>query len=399
MASAIEMVTTAVIEELQAQRYAHTSINSHKRCLSLFKDFCLERGGDYNSDIGADFIAQMETEQKGKYHKIAWLNPSRCVHFVDSYLQNGEVDFSKRRKQMNPLSSDEFDLLLKSWNNDMVDRGLAIGTIEQGNSYARKYLAFLESRKVYSLGDITASSIGAFVEELRATHSVSGIHSAVPPLRRFIVFTGRGDLLAALKIIKTEQERTIMPLLTEQDLNAIRSAAYSDEVIPRDRAMVLLALTTGLRACDIVALRLDDVDWRSCRISIIQQKTGNPLSLPLLPTVGNAISEYVLHSRPQSSDRRVFLSTKAPYIGLSGHASVYRVLRHVFDLAGVKAPYFGTRLTRHSAATRMLIAKVPSPTISAVLGHSDPTSTDCYITTDAEGMRSCVLPLPKAVFR
>lgn len=38
---------------------------------------------------------------------------------------------------------------------------------------------------------------------------------------------------------------------------------------------------TGLRACDIIALRLPDIDWRAGTVGLVQQKTGNPLTLPL----------------------------------------------------------------------------------------------------------------------
>ena len=69
-------------------------------------------------------------------------------------------------------------------------------------------------------------------------------------------------------------------------------------VSARDAAITLLALTTGLRACDLVALRLVDIDWRAGTIGIVQQKTGNPLTLPLAPLVIAKLADYVLHERP-----------------------------------------------------------------------------------------------------
>ena len=72
-------------------------------------------------------------------------------------------------------------------------------------------------------------------------------------------------------------------------------------VSARDAAITLLALSTGLRACDIVALRLGDVDWRGHTIGIVQCKTGNPLTLPLPTLLLSKLACYVLDERPGSA--------------------------------------------------------------------------------------------------
>ena len=56
----------------------------------------------------------------------------------------------------------------------------------------------------------------------------------------------------------------------------------------------MLALTTGLRACDIVGLRLGDIDWRARTVGIVQQKTGNPLTVPLTALLVAKLADYVL---------------------------------------------------------------------------------------------------------
>jgi integrase len=94
-----------------------------------------------------------------------------------------------------------------------------------------------------------------------------------------------------------------------------------EAVSARDAAITLLALATGLRACDIIALRLADVDWRGQTISIVQQKTGNPLTLPLPALVAGKLARYVLGERPGSADDHVFLRSVAPHVRLADHAS------------------------------------------------------------------------------
>lgn len=172
------------------------------------------------------------------------------------------------------------------------------------------------------------------------------------------------------------------------------TACTSGKVTARDAAITLIAMTTGLRACDIVGLRFGEVDWRTRTIGILQQKTHNPLTLPLAPLVAARLADYVLDERPDSDDEHVFVRSKAPHTRLSGHASIYRVTAEVCRRAGVVGVKAGSRLLRHSAASRLLRAGAGLPTISAVLGHADPESINTYLSVDEERLLECVLPVP-----
>jgi len=171
-------------------------------------------------------------------------------------------------------------------------------------------------------------------------------------------------------------------------------APASELVSARDAAITLLALTTGLRACDIIGLRLADIDWRGQVIAIVQQKTGNPLTVPLTGLVTTRLVDYVLGDRPTSGDGHVFLRMAAPHTRMADHASIYRVISETFRKAGVTDVKAGTRLLRHNAASRLLCASVPFPTISAVLGHASPESTRGYMSVDDDRLAACVLPVP-----
>ena len=174
-----------------------------------------------------------------------------------------------------------------------------------------------------------------------------------------------------------------------------RFPAASGTVSARDAAITLLALTTGLRACDIVNLQLGDIDWRARTASIVQQKTNNPLTVPLTDLLVGRLADYVLDQRPASDGDHLFLRSVAPHARLADHASIYRVIANVFGKAGVTDAKAGTRLLRHNAASRLLRAAVPLPTISAVLGHSSLESTNLYLSADRDRLLECVLDVPE----
>jgi site-specific recombinase XerD len=127
----------------------------------------------------------------------------------------------------------------------------------------------------------------------------------------------------------------------------------------------------------------------------VQQKTGNPLTLPLPSLVAGKLAGYVLGERPGSADDHVFLRSVAPHVRLADHASVHRVITETFRKAGVTDVKAGTRFLRHNAASRLLRAAVPLPTVSAVLGHASPDSTNLYMSVDRERLLECVLPVPE----
>lgn len=218
--------------------------------------------------------------------------------------------------------------------------------------------------------------------------------SALSSFRPFLNFTQRYDLLNALKMAGVKRHHGIVPLLSNEEEETVVRACMNGQVSARDAAITLLALMTGLRACDLVSLRLKDIDWRGMTVGIVQQKTSNPLAIPLPLAIAEKLAEYVLSARPDSEDEHVFLRAVAPHTGLAGHTAIYRVTRQVFKTAGLERTKVGTRLLRHNAASKLLRAGTPLPTISAILGHSSPDSTDVYLSTDTERMRACVLPLP-----
>jgi integrase len=395
----IDEVVAAVTAALRAAGYVEGRLVVYRTCLRRLKRLCDEHGGMYTKRLGALFASQTTSPRSGEFSKQRYFDHGRCARLADSYLESGVVDLSMWRKPRLAPRTSGFVALVAAWEADGADRGLADSTRWQYSDAARRFLVHAEAEGFTSLEAAPGWLATGFLESLAGSWAPTGLRSFMSAFRPFVRFTGQERLIAALECVRFDRARLVAPVLGDAEVAAVVAAAGSAAVSARDRAITLLALATGLRACDICALRLEDIDWRAGRISIVQQKTGNPLTLPLLPQVGNAISAYLLGKRPADADGHVFVRACAPHTGLSAHAAIHRVLKRVFGLAGVAPPVHGTFLTRHSAASRMLRAGTPAPVISAVLGHADPASADRYLAADADAMRRCVLPLPEAVSR
>ena len=124
------------------------------------------------------------------------------------------------------------------------------------------------------------------------------------------------------------------------------------------------------------------------------EKTGKPLVLPLNESIGNSLADYLLNERQVSKSEYIFLRFEAPFAPIKSHAACYRILFRIANNVGVESNgrIYGTRITRHSTASRLLRQGVPLPVISEALGHSNPDNSMRYITTDDLKLAECTLP-------
>lgn len=396
MDTTVQEIWLVVVAELRAAGYMESTIGQYEKTIKALVSFAEESGSGYTVGLGAAFASMTVSPRTGRFSAQRRFDYSRLVTVFDGYVRTGRVDLAVRTRGgggARPETS-EFIAVAAAWEADMAERGLAPATRDAYGRVARGYLVFLESRGIGCLGDADGASVLGFLESLSGRWARSSLFWLVSNFRPFLKYTGRTDLVDAAGLARIRRSHPIVPMLSDHDQRLVLQACAMGTVSDRDAAITLLALTTGLRACDIVNLRLGDIDWRERTASIVQQKTRNPLTVPLIDLLIAKLAEYVLEHRPTSGDDHVFLRVKAPRLGLVDHASIHRVISGVFGKAGATDVNAGTRLLRHNAASRLLRAAVPLLTISAVLGHASSYSTDVYLSVDRDRLLECVLDLP-----
>ncbi len=158
----------------------------------------------------------------------------------------------------------------------------------------------------------------------------------------------------------------------------------------RDYAILLLLVTYGLRGREVAALTLEDLDWERERLRVPERKAGHSTAYPLSPIVGEAIVDYLKHSRPPQADRRIFYRVVAPWEpmtpgGVSCRASYY------LHKAGVTVPRPGSHTLRHTCVQRLIDAHFSLKTIGDYVGHGTPESTAIYAKVSVENLREVAL--------
>jgi integrase len=156
--------------------------------------------------------------------------------------------------------------------------------------------------------------------------------------------------------------------------------------------MLLMFARLGLRAGEVVALELDDIDWRTGEL-VVRGKGGVHDRLPLMQDVGEALAAS-LRDRPRTSSRRVFLRSRAPHRELRRAASVSVIVHRALQRAKLNPPHRGAHLLRHSLATDMLRCGASMAEIAEVLRHRSPRTTEIYAKVDLAGLRTVAQPWP-----
>ena len=280
------------------------------------------------------------------------------------------------------------------------DRGYAPSTIQRQVHIASEFLDWLSFEEDHDhLRLVRLTDIEGFVRQEGKRMGRVGLQKVTSALRNFLRFLATGGFIPSgldqqidtPRVYRQEKLPRALPWITVQAF--LHSINRSTAIGKRDYAMFSLMTTYGLRACDIVTLKLEDIKWRAQYIQIHQTKTATPLSLPLTHEVGSAIYAYLKKVPRNSRYRQLFLRLKAPAGPLKSTA-VTSAFQSWSQKSGLDIPFKGAHCLRHSYALHLCRRGLSLKIIGDILGHKSPESTAAYIRLNTEDLREVALNLP-----
>jgi integrase/recombinase XerD len=289
--------------------------------------------------------------------------------------------------------SPEEELLERYRGYLVVERGLQE---ETATLYLRTVTPFLAEHRVDRFDALTAGDVARFVTRRCRALSVRGAERLVTCLRSFLGFVfleGLIGLPLAASVPSTARwSGASLPRgLAPKQVRAMLATCDRRRAIGRrDYAILLLLSRLGLRAAEVAALRLEDIDWRA-GVIVVRGKGSTEERLPLPADVGEAIAAYLRRGRPRRSEREVFLTVVAPIRGLAPQG-VSEVVRVASERAGVGS--FGAHRLRHTAATQLLRAGASLSEVAEVLRHRSVTVTALYAKVDHLALAELAMPWP-----
>jgi integrase/recombinase XerD len=331
-----------------------------------------------------------------RWRRVSRRYAARAKRFVEFLQDRGEVPRTGGSRE------DAVPPRLAAFRQHLLDeRGVVPAT-------AAKHLR-LVGRLLPRLGDDPARySAGAVREAALATVAAASREDAktiVTALRVYLRFlASRGECRAGL-----EHAIPPVPHWRLSALPRYLPAADVERVIAscdtttlhglRDRAIVLLLARLGLRAGDVLGLRLDDIDWTAAALRV-RGKGRRDVHLPLPQDAGDALLAYleVRSSSGCGPEPRVFLRACAPHRALAGSACISTIVRRALERAGIAdPPTCGANLLRHSAATTLLRSGASLGAVPALLRHRSLDTTAHYAKVDLTMLRGLAQPWPEGV--
>jgi site-specific recombinase XerD len=220
--------------------------------------------------------------------------------------------------------------------------------------------------------------------------------SALRSFLRFLLQKGEivVDLASCVPTVANHRLAVLPKHLSAHEVERLLDSCNRDTAVGRrDHAVLLLLARLGLRAGEVVALELDDIDWRAGEI-VVRGKGSIHDRLPLTQDVGEALAAYLRRDRPAVQSRRVFIRSRAPHRAIKGPQTVSTVVRRALQRAGLDPPIKGAHLLRHSLATQMLRRGATMSEIAEVLRHRSPQTTEIYAKVDVAGLCALAQPWP-----
>ena len=205
------------------------------------------------------------------------------------------------------------------------------------------------------------------------------------------------SLLAAIPTVAHWRLASLPQYISTEDIQRLIQSCDTDQPKGmRDHAVLLLLARLGLRASDIVNLRMSDIDWHRSTFSV-RGKARKESLLPLPQDAGDAILRYIKEGRvSNTSYEQLFLCVTAPHRPLGGSQSVAWIVRSAIKRSGIDTPpSCGAHLLRHSAATGWLREGVTLESVSAILRHSGSDMTMHYAKSDVNALKQLAVQWPE----
>jgi integrase/recombinase XerD len=280
-------------------------------------------------------------------------------------------------------------------------RGLSPRTIYHTLRFAHRLLDYRFGDVAIDPGRLRPADVIGFIEHVLAgARSDKTVATHVRIFLQYLFACGTTATNLALSIPKTAKRwaarlpRHLSPDGVEAVLASVRDNHRHGA---RDYAMLLTMARLGLRASEVVAIQLDDIDWRAGEL-MVRGKGKLHDRLPLTAEVGDALSHYLREERGPATCRTLFVAHRAPHRPFKDGTIVNAILKDALKATGQKpvTPYVGSHLLRHSLATQLVNTGASLDEVGDMLRHRSRSSTMIYARLDIDGLRSIAQPWPVA---
>lgn len=272
-----------------------------------------------------------------------------------------------------------------------LERGMSPNTVESYMRDIRGFGEYMVERWGVAPYDVSASHVGAYMEELyhlgltgsSASRTLSGVKSFF----EYLMVEGEIDSSPADTILSPQSARHLPDVLTVEDIDHI-IAAIDDSTTKgiRDRAIIELLYSCGLRVSEAITLRLSDLFFEEGYLRVVGKGDKQRL-VPVSDTARLRVEQYLeQRGGGGSSEDTLFLNNRGR--GLT-RVMIFTIVRRATALAGIKATV-SPHTFRHSFATHLLEGGASIREVQELLGHESITTTEIYTHVSSRHMAETI---------
>lgn len=382
----LQLIHGAFAAHLRERGYAELTVQGYTRNLVRVAQWLAERGGCLKKLERAQVLQILH--RKGTVDRIAQRAAlHQWLKHLGRYLVRPSVGW-------------------QCWVEDFVDflaadKGLSVASCKKYEAHARAFLTWRFGSGRARWSQVRTEDVRRFASHCAEGAKPTFAAQKLSGLRQFLRFVQLRGVCTSLlveavpSLANFGQPVPRKVVSRGQRLQLLSSFPRHLPVGQRDYAMTLCLMELGLRAIEVVHLRLEDIDWRHLRITILPAKNvRRGRELPLPQAVASALRTYIKRDRPPSESNRIFLRHHH-FLGRPiSRGIVSHMLRDAFQRSALPMQLAGTHTLRHTFATRLYARGANLKQIADVLGHEDIRTSTKYTHTDLPGLRRLALPWP-----
>jgi integrase/recombinase XerD len=278
---------------------------------------------------------------------------------------------------------------------------VVVGTTETTRvRYSRVVRRFIGTCLESDIGwaRLSVQRVTEFVREETASKKGCGRRAPMSAVRSFLRFLAwRGIVPAgldrAIPRTRLAGHASLPRHLSVDQITQLLDAARMGKAACRDRAILLLLARLGLRCSEVIALEIDDIDWRAGLLRVCISKSHRERVLPLPHDVGTALADYVQHYRPSGLSRRVFFGVNNPPHHFRDPVAITQMVKRNLVRAGIPLGRLsGAHMLRHTAASRLVNGGATLRDVADLLGHQNLQTTAIYVKLDLATLAHVSMP-------
>lgn len=364
-------------------------------------------------DDGTEMVFSLSRAQKwldcfivfNNYSDYTYKRYRRVILLLnDNYI--GELNYWKIFPSVHRLipKSEDFLRTASSYEDYLKSCEYAEKTIYVRMSFAYGFLYYLESVGIDDVRLVTPFTVSDYISSAHfKNRAPTGVSTEIIGVRQFLRFLeGRYFIKTGIHhacFSRQNKSRRIVSTYTDKQAEILCGEYQALQTNLRNRTAYLLALKCGLRTCDIMDLKFENINFKEKTVRLVQNKTKEALAIPFDTEVSNALIRYVLEERRECSSNHVFVTVTGPTRKVTHHSS-FRTEARFRETAECDRPlHDGLHILRRTFASNLLKSGISVSLIASALGHTDTGTVDKYLAVEEEKMRKCSLPINEISYK